>query len=75
MKNGTQKIPTSGLLGYDTDDEGNMVIIEQEAEIVRTIYTSFVNGVHPSLIAIRLNALGLKTVYGNEWSSSENTSQ
>lgn len=69
MKNGTQKIPTSGLLGYDTDDEGNMVIIEQEAEIVRTIYTSFVNGVHPSLIAIRLNALGLKTVYGNDWSS------
>jgi site-specific DNA recombinase len=70
MKNGTQKIPTSGLLGYDTDEDGNMVIITQEAEVVRTIYKSFVQGVHPSLIAIRLNALGLKTVYGNDWSGS-----
>ncbi len=70
MKNGTQKIPTSGLLGYDTDEDGNMVIIAQEAEIVRTIYKSFVQGVHPSLIAVRLNALNLKTVYGNDWSSS-----
>ena len=70
MKNGTQKIPTSGLLGYDTDEDGNMVIVAQEAEIVRTIYKSFVQGVHPGLIAVRLNALNLKTVYGNEWSSS-----
>ena len=70
MKNGTQKIPTSGLLGYDTDEDGNMVIIAQEAEIVRTIFKSFVQGVHPSLIAVRLNALNLKTVYGNDWSSS-----
>lgn len=70
MKNGTQKIPTSGLLGYDTDEDGNMVIIEKEAEIVRTIYKSFVQGVHPGLIAVRLNGLELKTVYGNDWSGS-----
>jgi site-specific DNA recombinase len=70
MKNGTQKIPTSGLLGYDTDEDGNMVIVAQEAEVVRTIYKSFVQGVHPSLIAIRLNALELKTVYGNDWSGN-----
>ena len=70
MKNGTQKIPTSGLLGYDTDEDGNMVIVAQEAEIVKTIYKSFVQGVHPGLIAVRLNALNLKTVYGNDWSSS-----
>jgi hypothetical protein len=47
-----------------------MVIIAREAEVVRTIYKSFVQGVHPSLISTRLNALGLKTVYGNNWSSS-----
>ena len=70
MKNGTQKIPTSGLLGYDTDEDGNMVIVAQEAEIVKTIYKSFVQGVHPGLIAVRLNGLNLKTVYGNDWSSS-----
>lgn len=55
---------------YDKDEDGNMVIVAQEAEIVRTIYKSFVQGVHPSLIAIRLNGLGLKTVYGNDWSGN-----
>lgn len=69
MKNGTQKVPTSGLLGYDTDEDGNMVIIPEEAEIVRTIYKSFVQGIHPGLIAARLNGLNLKTVYGNDWTS------
>ena len=49
MKNGTQKVPTSGLLGYDTDEDVNMVIVAEEAEIVRTIYKSFVQGVHPGL--------------------------
>ena len=70
MKNGTQKIPTSALLGYDTDEDGNMVIISQEAEIVKTIYKSFVQGIHPILIATRLNSIGAKTVYGNDWTAS-----
>lgn len=70
MKNGIQKIPIFGLLGYDTDEDGNMVIISGEVEIVKTIYKRFVQGVHLSLIVIRLNGLGLKTVYGNEWKSS-----
>ena len=70
MKNGTQKIPTSALLGYDTDEDGNMVIISQEAEVVKTIYKSFVQGTHPTLIATRLNSIGAKTVYGNDWTAS-----
>ena len=67
MKNGTQKIPTSALLGYDTNEDGEMVIISQEAKSVETIYKSFVSGVHPGLIATRLNGVGAKTVYGNDW--------
>lgn len=67
---GTQKIPTNALLGYDTDEDGEMVIIAQEAEVVRMIYGSFCQGVHPSLIATRLNSLGQKTVYGNNWTTS-----
>lgn len=70
MKSGTQKIPPSGLLGYDKDEDGNMIIVAQEAEIVRTIYKSFVQGIHPSLIAARLNRLGFKTVYGNDWTGN-----
>ena len=57
MKEGTQKIPTSSLYGYDTDDDGNMVVIEGEAEIVREIYRRFVQGVHPIDIADYLNKL------------------
>ena len=41
MKEGTQKIPTSSLLGYDTDDDYNFIIVESEAQVVRTIYSSF----------------------------------
>ena len=67
MKEGTQRIPTNALLGYDTDEDGDMVIVAQEAEAVRLIYRSFVQGVHPTLIATRLNSIGQKTVYGNSW--------
>ncbi len=70
MRDGTQKILTTALLGYDTDEDGNMVIIQKEADVVRIIFRSFVAGVHPSLIASRLNGMGVKTVYGNDWKSS-----
>lgn len=70
MKDGTQKIPTNSLLGYDTDDNYNFVIIESEAEIVRTIYRSFLQGTHPTEIAEHLNDLGVTTVLGNAWTTS-----
>lgn len=56
MKAGTQKISTTSLLGYDTDDDGEMVIVTNEAEIVRTIYMSFDKGMHPAEIAEKLNS-------------------
>ena len=55
MENGTQKIPTACLLGYASDEEGNLVIVEEEAEIVKYIYKSFIRGDHPNIIAERLN--------------------
>ncbi len=70
MKNGTQKICTSGLLGYDSDEDGNMIIIDQEAEVVRFIYKSFVRGIHPKLIADKMNEQGYVTVRGNSWTSN-----
>lgn len=70
MKEGTQKIPTNALYGYDTDDEGNMVVIEGEAEVVQTIYRKFVQGIHPADIAESLNDEGITTVMGYPWGSS-----
>jgi site-specific DNA recombinase len=67
MKEGTQKIPTGSLYGYDTNDDGEMVIVETEAEIVRTIYRKFVKGEHPGDIAEYLNSIGATTVLGNPW--------
>lgn len=67
MKAGTQKISTTSLLGYDTDDEGEMVIVTNEAEIVRTIYMSFDKGMHPAEIAEKLNALEIRTIKNNPW--------
>ncbi len=37
MKAGTQKVSTTSLLGYDADDDGEMVIVTREAEVIRTI--------------------------------------
>lgn len=44
---------------------GVMVIIAQEVKSVEAIYRSFVQGVHPGLIATGLNGVEEKTVYGN----------
>ena len=70
MKEGTQKVVTGSLYGYDTDDEGNMVIVEQEAEIVQMIFREFVKGKHPADIAEKLNEMEVTTVLGNPWKTS-----
>lgn len=69
MKAGTQKVSTTSLLGYDTDDDGEMVIVTREAEVIRTIFTSFIKGMHPTEIVEKLNALGIRTVKNNLWRS------
>ena len=67
MENGTQKIPTACLLGYASDEDGNLVIVEEEAETVKYIYKCFIKGDHPNTIAARLNKKGSTTVMGNDW--------
>ena len=42
-----------------------MVIVTREAEVIRTIFTSFIKGMHPTEIAEKLNALGIRTVKNN----------
>ena len=70
MENGTQKIPTACLLGYASDEDGNLVIVEEEAEIVKYIYKAFIKGDHLNTIAARLNKKGKTTVMGNEWTAN-----
>lgn len=54
------------LLGYDKDEDGNLIVNEEEAETVKVIYDLFVNGWSPSEIADLLTEYGRKTKLGNE---------
>lgn len=67
---GTPLCPTWALLGYTTDDNGNMVIVENEAAIVRFIFDNFLDGWFVKEIAEELTRRNIPTVKGNDhWST------
>lgn len=69
--NGFPLCPTYFLLGYDTDENKNMVIVEEEAVIVRFIYQQFLEGNSVQQIAEMLTENNIPTVKGNKvWSCS-----
>lgn len=58
------------LLGFDKDEDGNLVINEKEAETVKVIYYLYINGYSSSEIADILTEYERETKLGNtEWSS------
>lgn len=62
---------TPALLGYDQDEEGNLVINEEEAKTVRLIFFMFLYGYSCQQIADELTELGRKTKKGRcQWSVS-----
>ena len=62
---------TPKLLGYDHDEDGNLIINEAEAKIVKMIFFMYLYGLAPTKIAQTLTSLGYETKLGNkEWSSS-----
>ena len=68
---GHVKLNHSQFLGYGRDDKGNLVIIEEEAKIVRLIYDLFLQGYGCRKIKKYLENHGIKTVTGKEqWSTS-----
>ena len=57
------------LLGYDHDEDGNLVINEDEAKIVKLIFMMYLNGCTCQEIADTLTGLGCQTKKGNTiWS-------
>lgn len=59
------------LLGYDHDEDGNLVINEEEAKIVKLIFMMYLNGCTCQEIADTLTELGCVTKKGNTvWSPS-----
>ena len=62
---------TPPLLGYDNDENGNLVINEEEAKTVRLIFFMYLYGFSTQKIAETLTELGRRTKPGNtKWSSS-----
>lgn len=61
---------TPPLLGYDKDENGNLVINEEEAKTVRLIFFSYLYGYSTQQIADALTELERLTKRGNEvWSA------
>lgn len=59
------------LLGFDKDEDGNLVVNEEEAETVKVIYYLYLNGFSLKDIADLLTEYGRKTKKGNvTWSTS-----
>ena len=56
---------TPPLLGYDNDEDGNLVINHDEANTVRMIFYMYLSGSSTEQIAQKLMALGRKTKLGN----------
>lgn len=62
---------TPPLLGYDQDENGDLVINPHEAKIVQLIFYMYLNGSSTQQIADSLTELGCKTKKKNDvWSSS-----
>lgn len=62
---------TPELLGYDKDEDGNLVINETEADTVKLCYYLFLGGFPTAEIAELLTQLERKTKAGNtKWTSS-----
>ncbi len=70
MRFGSGIFLTPPLLGYDRDEEGNLIINEREAKIVRLIFFFYLYGYTCQQIAETLTQLGCRTKKGNAaWSA------
>lgn len=71
MKSGKVCLNCTRFLGYDKDANGNLVIVEDEAIVVRKIFELYLSGFGVRKIKKYLEENNIKTVTGKEiWSTS-----
>ena len=63
---GKVSVPFGRFLGYDRGENGNLVVNEEQAKIVRKIYGLFLQGKSPYVIAKQLTAEGIPTPGGKK---------
>jgi DNA invertase Pin-like site-specific DNA recombinase len=64
---GKVQVCTNRFLGYDKDEEGNLVINPEEAKVVKRIYREFLEGKSYYAIGQGLTADGIRTAAGNDY--------
>lgn len=67
FQRGEMVINTKRFMGYDVDDDGELVINEAEAQIVRRIFHLYLDGKGMHRIAKLLNEEGVPTVSNAKW--------
>ena len=68
---GKVSVPFGRFLGYDKGPDGNLVVNEEQAKIVRRIYAEFLQGYTPYAIGRRLTEDGIPTPGGKtKWNPS-----
>lgn len=71
FEQGKVSVNHTKFLGYDKDDDGNLVINKKQAKIVKRIYTDYLNGKGPKRIARELEAEGIPNWNGKaKWYES-----
>ncbi|QGT99489.1 Site-specific recombinase [Candidatus Syntrophocurvum alkaliphilum] len=70
FKNGELVINTNRFLGYDKDENGDLIINEKEASIVRRIFQEYLSGKGTFKIAKLFNQEGIPTVTGSKWNET-----
>ena len=53
-------------MGYDKDEDGNLIIKEEQAQVLRRIFQMFLMGQTPESIARRLNYEGGRMIRKGE---------
>ena len=64
---GKVQVCTNRFLGYDKDEDGNLVINPEEAEVVKRIYREYLGGKSYYAIGQGLTADGIRTAAGNDY--------
>lgn len=71
FKRGILHLNTNRFMGYDKDENGNLVVNKKQAPIVERIFNEYINGSNPDVIAKRLNEEGIKGCMGEaKWQVS-----
>lgn len=67
FERGEVVLNTKRFLGYDKDSNGELVINQEEAKIVRIIFDAYLSGIGSHKIAKKMNEMKIPSVTGGKW--------